>query len=219
MNMKTRAIKLYQTRMSWRISWVIACLLLSLSISFRHNLFFSYYYMIVVGILSLLWSLYLFAVIDEDSITLYMRTLKAKRISIKWSIIRKIAYVKVKKKFKTKNMGIDTGLFAPMNLEDNEGLLIELQEPIAEESQLQRNKQLSEKYSFQVESNRMIFIDSCPEGGFLKLFLSLKQIGGDKVVNNEIFSGKSIKNYRLYTDLCIFIFTIFLLVIKIYHET
>lgn len=203
--------------MSWRISWIIACLILGISIFLRRDLLFSYYYLIVAGILSLLWSFYLFAVIDDDSITLYMGLLNIKRISIKWSNISKIAYVKVKKKFRTKNMGIDTGLFAPVNLEDHEGFLIELKEPIADKHLLQRSKKLNEKFSFQVESNRMIFLDSCPEGGFFKLFLSLKQKGGDKVENNKDFIGKSINKYRYYTDPCIFMFTIILLVVKIYQ--
>lgn len=144
-----------------------------------------------------------------------MRFLKRKKVSVKWSKIKNIAYVKVKKKYRTKNMGIDTGLFAPVDLEDHEGFLIELKEPITEKILLGRNKKLNEKYSFQVEDNRMIFLDSCPEGGFLKLFISLKQIGGDKVENNKSFENKTIKKYRHYTDLCIFIFTIALLTFKI----
>jgi hypothetical protein len=214
--METKVVKLYNTRMSWRISWIIASFLLSISIIIRQHLFFIYYYLIFAGIISLFWSLSLFAIINENRIIFYiMRFLKRKKVSVKWSKIKNIAYVKVKKKYRTKNMGIDTGLFAPVDLEDHEGFLIELKEPITEKILLGRNKKLNEKYSFQVEDNRMIFLDSCPEGGFLKLFISLKQIGGDKVENNKSFENKTIKKYRHYTDLCIFIFTIALLTFKI----
>jgi hypothetical protein len=112
-------------------------------------------------------------------------------------------------------MGIDTGLFAPVDLEDQEGFLVELKEPITDKDLLQLNKELNEKYTFQVKEDRMVFIDNCPEGGFLNLFLSMKQMGGDKVEDSEFFNGKNMKKYRNYADLCIFVFTITLLVIKV----
>jgi hypothetical protein len=202
--------------MEWRISWIISSIILSISIFIGWRLFFIYYYLLFVGIISLFWSLLLFAVINEKEICLYFISfLKRKKVSVKWSEIKNIAYVEVEKKYRTKSKGIDDGLFAPVDLEDHKGFLIELNEPTTEKILLERNKKLREKYSFQVEDNRMIFLDNSPEGGFLKLFLSLKQIGGDKVENDKSFENKSINKYRHYNDLFIFIITVALLTIKI----
>lgn len=109
--MSQRTIIIKNSGQEWRIFWIIATIILVVSLILNKSLYYVYLYFFLVAILLFFYSQFTYAELNQRSLKLHVGLLlKRSSIQIEWEIIDYIKIKYIQKEFKTPTKGITDGL-------------------------------------------------------------------------------------------------------------
>jgi len=176
-----------------RVIWVISIILSVISIFIYKVTAWIPGYFYIAGILAFIISFSKYAEMDVEGIRIYLGNIFMKfELNIEWRSITSAEYTTVEKRWRTNNHGVDTGLNAP-DQEDEEGVLIEFSRDIENEEIITNNKKLAQKLKLPNE-RRFLFLRSGPRGGFKNFLLTMQRYSKKNCFNWELL--KNVKPFE-----------------------
>ncbi len=170
---------------TWRITWILGALILSLYKLLGYHFFYLYYYFFLIGFISFFHSLFKYIKIEEEGITFYFGIFyDRKNIKISWN---QFEYIKLSSYNKSHMKTVGGRVRIPVKVtEEKSSISFKLKKPISckiksEIIKLKSKNHFVKKISINNEGNE-ILLKVPPEGGFRNL---LKDINKFYPIINE----------------------------------
>ncbi len=210
-DIRSKKISLYNSRSTWRTTWIIGGLLSLLSYLLNLHILYINWYFIIVGIIPLINSFFKYSEITNEHLILYYGIFfKRKLLKFKWSEILDIGYKTVKKNSKVSAGG--RVWITASDEYDTDVLAIQFKESIPIE--IAKHLKKSNKFNLLVSEYKIndegteVILKTEPEGGFDNFLYSISKYSKFGAGFEKLQSGFAFYFFEIIGILLFFIVAI-----------